>query len=46
MPLPVTSHTGASISEQAEEQELGKAHKALEQVELCQRKSQVLKVSV
>jgi len=43
MPLPVTSHTGASIPAQAEGQEPGKDRKALQFV---QRKRQVLKVSV
>lgn len=45
MPLPGTSHTGASLPAQAEEQEPGKAHKALQQAEIDQRKSQALKVS-
>lgn len=42
----VTSHTGASIPAQAEEQESMEAHKALQQGELSQRKNQVLKASI
>lgn len=45
MPLSAASHTRASIPAQAEEQEPGKALKSLQQAEIEQRKSQVLKVS-